>query len=101
MKHSAARTSPPRTTPHLVSVERGAPTADSPASVPLVAPLPDLMRPADVAIRLGVTAGRIYQMVAGGVLPCIHRGRSVRIPRAAYDRWLAGLADEAEAAVKR
>lgn len=88
--------------PHLVAVTRTSPTADRPAPAPSsVVPLPDLLKPADVATRLGVSAGRVYQLLADGAIPCVRRGRSVRVPRQAYERWLASLADEATAAVRR
>lgn len=89
-----------RVAPHLAPVPRTVLPGRQPESVPPAA-LPDLLKPADVAARLGVSPGRIYQLIADGTLPCIRRGRSVGVPRQAYDRWLAGLADEACAAVRR
>ncbi len=86
--------------PHLVAVRRTSPTADR-SALPATAPLPDLLKPADVAVRLNVSAGRVYQLLADGTIPCVRRGRSVRVPRLAYERWLTSLADEAEAAVRR
>lgn len=89
-----------RVAPHLASVPHTVLPGRQPESVPSGA-LPDLLRPADVATRLGVTPGRVYQLIKDGTLPCIRRGRSVRVPRQAYDRWLSSLADEASAAVRR
>ncbi len=100
MSRSASHATPRWGATHLTPVATS-PTADRREPVPSAAPLPDLMKPSDVAIRLGVTAGRVYQLIAAGTLPSIRRGRSVRVPRQAYERWLATLADEAEATVRR
>ena len=48
----------------------------------------ELMRPADVAPLLGVTTGRIYQLIAAGLLPSVRIGRAIRIPRATWEEWL-------------
>lgn len=56
---------------------------------------------ADVAALLGVTTGRIYQLVRAGELPAVRRGRSICIPRAAWDRWLATQAERALASAMR
>jgi len=89
-----------RAAPHLAPVPHTVLPGRQPESVPPAA-LPDLLRPADVAARLGVTPGRVYQLLTDGTLPCIRRGRSVRVPRQAYERWLSSLADEAEAALRQ
>lgn len=47
-----------------------------------------MLKPADVAPLLGVTTGRIYQLIAAGVLPYTKLGRSVRIPKDLWDAWL-------------
>ncbi len=89
-----------RAAPHLAPVPRTVLPGRQLESVPPAA-LPDLLKPADVATLLGVTPGRVYQLIAANVLPSIRRGRSVRVPRLAYDRWLTSLADEAEAGLRR
>ena len=60
----------------------------------------ELLRPSDLAPLMGVGRGRIYQLVAAGVLPSIRRGRSILIPRAAWERWLVDQRDQALAAAK-
>ncbi len=60
-----------------------------------------VLRPADVAPQLGVTTGRVYQLVAAGVIPSIRAGRSVLIPRAAWKAWLAEQSDLALVEAKR
>jgi excisionase family DNA binding protein len=61
----------------------------------------EMLKPADVAPRLGVTTGRVYQLIAAGVLPAVRVGRSLRIPRAAWERWLASQAARALASTRR
>ena len=58
-----------------------------------------MFRAADLAPLLGVCRSRIYQLIADGTLPAIRQGRAIRIPRAAWERWLAAQADRALAAV--
>jgi len=57
------------------------------------------LRPATVAPMLGVGVGRIYQLVASGELPTIRRGRSILIPRAAWNAWLEKQSDKALASL--
>ncbi|MCK4414406.1 MAG: helix-turn-helix domain-containing protein [Candidatus Eisenbacteria sp.] len=54
-----------------------------------------LLRPADVAPQLGVTTGRIYQLIASGVIPATRVGGAIRIPREAWEQWLATHRDRA------
>lgn len=61
----------------------------------------ELMRPADVAQRLGITASRVYQLIAAGVIPVVRVGGALRIPRAAWDEWLRGRSNEALASLGR
>lgn len=42
----------------------------------------------DAAEALELSEGRIYQMVTEGKIPATRRGRRIRIPRAAFERWL-------------
>jgi excisionase family DNA binding protein len=46
------------------------------------------LKPAEIAPMLGLTTGRIYQMIAAGELPATRVGRAIRVPRAAWERWL-------------
>lgn len=45
------------------------------------------MTAAEVAHELGVTTGRVYQLIHAGIIPAIRLGKAVRIPRAAWDAW--------------
>ena len=55
----------------------------------------ELMRVAEVAKQLGVSDSRLYQLIAQGAVPCVRIGRSIRIPREAWRRWIAGHTDTA------
>lgn len=58
------------------------------------------LRPADVAPALGVTTGRVYQLIAAGEIPATKVGGSIRIPRDAWDEWLSKHRAAALAAVR-
>ncbi len=60
----------------------------------------ELLKPADLAPMLGVTTARVYQMLDEKMLPCIHVGRGVFIPRAAWDQWLSQQTERAMASVR-
>jgi excisionase family DNA binding protein len=60
-----------------------------------------VLRPADLAPMLGVTLSRIYQLIAAGTLPAVRIGGSIRVPREAWERWLAEQRDRALQAVRR
>lgn len=49
---------------------------------------PPLMRAREIAFELGVTSGRVYQLIAAGVIPSVRINRSLFVPRAAWDAWL-------------
>jgi excisionase family DNA binding protein len=55
----------------------------------------EMLRPADVASLLGVTKGRVYQLIAARELPAIRVGGALRIPRAAWEAWLRRRSREA------
>lgn len=42
----------------------------------------------DVAPELGVSESRVYQLIGAQQIPAVRRGRAVRIPRRAWERWL-------------
>ncbi|MGV3723555.1 MAG: excisionase family DNA-binding protein [Actinomycetota bacterium] len=50
---------------------------------------------AEVAPAVGVTSGRIYQLIGSGEIPATRVGRRLRIPREAWERWLAAKQQEA------
>ena len=54
-----------------------------------------ILRPQDVATELGVTSGRVYQLIQAGRIPAVRMGRSIRIPREAWERWLHAQSDRA------
>jgi excisionase family DNA binding protein len=47
-----------------------------------------MLKASDIAPLLGLTTGRIYQLIKAGVLPATRVGHSIRIPRSAWDSWL-------------
>ena len=55
----------------------------------------EMLKAADVAPLLGVTTGRVYQLISSGVLPATRLGRSVRIPREVWKAWLRRQAKQA------
>jgi excisionase family DNA binding protein len=61
----------------------------------------EMLRPADIAERLGLSAGRIYQLIAAGAIPVVRVGGALRIPRAAWDEWLRARSEEALASLGR
>lgn len=60
----------------------------------------EMLRAADVASQLGVTSGRVYQLIAAGAIPVVRVGGALRIPRAAWDAWLKERREEALASLK-
>lgn len=48
----------------------------------------NLLKPADVMARLGVSRARLYGWLADGTMPCVRLGRSVRIPAADLAAWI-------------
>jgi excisionase family DNA binding protein len=54
-----------------------------------------LLRPGDLAGPLGLSRSRIYQLIARGEIPATRCGRSIRIPREAWEQWLADQARRA------
>lgn len=55
-----------------------------------------MLKASDVAPLLGVTTGRVYQMIAEGILPGARVGRAVCIPRSVWEKWLREQARHAE-----
>jgi len=49
----------------------------------------------EVGERLGLCTGRIYQLIAAGLLPGIKRGRRTLIPRQAFDAYIQQVNQEA------
>jgi excisionase family DNA binding protein len=61
----------------------------------------ELLRPSEVAPLLGLTTGRLYQLIASGEVPAVKVGGAIRIPKQAWEQWLADRRDEALQAVRR
>lgn len=53
------------------------------------------LRPSQLAPQLGVTTSRVYQLIAAGEIPVVRVGGALRIPRAAWETWLARRSEEA------
>jgi excisionase family DNA binding protein len=53
------------------------------------------LRPSQVAPLLGVTTGRVYQLIGAGLIPAVRIRGSIRIPRAAWESWLESMDKEA------
>lgn len=47
-----------------------------------------LMRVGEVARALGLGRSKTYELIARNQLPVVRVGRSVRVPRAALERWV-------------
>ena len=57
------------------------------------------LRASDLAALLGMSRSRVYQLIAEGRLPAIRQGRSIRIPRAAWQAWLKDQRERALSAL--
>jgi len=69
---------------------RGALDRDESTAGP-VPPQPEdrlLLNATEVARLLGLGRSTIFSLLAAGELPAIRIGRSVRVPRAALERWI-------------
>jgi excisionase family DNA binding protein len=47
-----------------------------------------LLKAEEVARRLSVGRATAYEMMAGGILPTVRIGRSVRVPARALEEWV-------------
>lgn len=50
---------------------------------------PGMLRPKDVAKRLGVCRSRVYKMIQAGEMGSVQVGGVIRIPEAEVDRYIA------------
>jgi excisionase family DNA binding protein len=57
-----------------------------------------LLRPAEAAEALGISRSRLYQMLAGGQLPVVRVGQSMRVPVRELERWIGERLSAAETA---
>jgi excisionase family DNA binding protein len=49
----------------------------------------------EVARLIGASPERTYALCSDGTVPSVRFGKRVRIPRAAFERWLEDLSDRA------
>lgn len=49
----------------------------------------------DLARLLGISVSRAYALAAEGVLPSVRVAGRIRVPRAAFDRWMAEQSERA------
>jgi excisionase family DNA binding protein len=54
-----------------------------------------LLKPSDLAPMFGISVSRVYQMISAGELPSVRVGGAIRIPRGAWNKWLADQGDRA------
>ena len=47
-----------------------------------------LLRAEEVARILDISLSNAYALLASGTLPSVRAGRSVRVPRAALEKWI-------------
>ena len=74
-------------------------TTPTPGALPAAASPSDVLTAPEVAARLGISIRRAYAMIQRGYLPRVKMGRrAVRVPRAAFERWLSAQDAAPEAA---
>ena len=61
----------------------------------------DFLRPSEISGSLGVTTGRIYQLLASGQLPSVRVGKAIRIPKKAFEEWVTAQTAQAKVEVAR
>lgn len=54
----------------------------------------------ECAERLGVGTRQAYRMVRAGTIPAVRQGRSIRVPKTAWEAWQARMTAEALASLK-
>lgn len=47
-----------------------------------------LLRVSEAATVLRISRNKAYELVRQGVLPAVHLGKNIRIPRQALERWI-------------
>jgi len=43
----------------------------------------DMLKPEDIAVKLGISRGQVYKLANSGVLPCVKLGSLIKFPRVA------------------
>lgn len=54
-----------------------------------VTAIAEFLTPAEVAVTLKIGKASVYIMVTAGILPAVRLGRTVRIPRAEFEAFIA------------
>lgn len=57
----------------------------------------EFFKPAEVAVWLGVSPRRVYQLIRAGEIPATMIGGAIRISRLAWKRWARKKAETADA----
>ena len=60
----------------------------------------EILTVSDIAARLHVSHRRVQQLAALGRIPFVRFGNKIVVPSEAWEKWLAGMTDEALAAVR-
>jgi excisionase family DNA binding protein len=63
--------------------DRVPPTLEQAGSEPSL-----LLRPNEVALTLGVSRSKVFELLASQELPSVHIGRSTRVPRESLAKWI-------------
>ena len=61
----------------------------------------ELLTAQEVSPIIRMPKARVYQLIAEGILPHVRIGKSIRVPRAAFEDWLANQNTSALASVNR
>ena len=60
----------------------------------------EILTVSDIAAKLRVSRRRVQQLAALGRIPFVRFGSKIVVPSKAWEKWLAGMTDEALAAVR-
>ena len=60
----------------------------------------DFLSTAEIGERLGVTARRVQELAKSGLIPSVRHGRCIRIPRAAWESFVAAQTEVALSSMK-
>lgn len=71
---------------HVQDISDSAPTQGGTQPPAQRGPL--LLRVPEAAALLGISRSKAYELIAAGVLPSLHLGASVRVPRASLLDWI-------------
>lgn len=60
----------------------------------------EVLTVSDIAARLHLSRRRVQQLAALGRIPFVRFGKKIVVPLDAWQKWLAGMSDDALAVVK-